>query len=805
VIRLAIGHKLGNATRILKRALGFLFLAVCPLLAQAPQATVIEEGALTADPGADFYQRGKNLYDVGQSEKDEEKRKELYSKAAAIFDEYLRVFPNHENAQKAWWYMGNCFYQLGNVGQAKRCFATILNSYEEGKWVAAAAYTMAADHYNAGQYEMAAPLFERYAKNTEIAEERVRGQFFEANCYRVLGRDQQAMAAFKKVVEDEDAGAFKFQSMLAMGHIAVKLNKLDDALNYFSAVSAADVSATVKGEATLHAGLVARKSDQPDLAKKYLSAVLKNEAYRDLWADAQTGLMAALFTTKDYQGVIDLSEKNQVVAEGGKEAARLMLMARSYLRLDKPTEALALFRKVEKLVKSETDIAFQASYYRLMCFFEIEGRHVPEQVDAFLQLYRKSRPDDYRIHTALMMKAETLYTAGEIAKAAQVYAQINAKRISDTNRPGLLYKRGWCLAEAGDSIGSIHSLSEFIDQFPKDSRLESALAKRAKIFAENAKSGPAIADFDRLISQTKSQELLSFAWLESARLRRGENKIEDMIRRYDGLLKGVEKLSDNLEAEANYWIGWGLVKSNKAKDSIPYLERARELRPDAYEKHAGILLALGFFASQDADKLATEVNRAIEKGYEKDIPSQAVQWSGMQSFNAGEFAQAATFLSLIATPDEPRMTQKEIWRYLAKAYLKVGNAEKALKAAMNALAVEDNLAWKADGMLDQAQALFGLERYEESQKVVDDALALQPQGKTRGGLRILAGDLQMQAGDPKKASALYLIVVSFIDDKELKPIALNQLIAALEAQNDQAEADKYRAQLTKEFPNWKKP
>lgn len=803
MIRLAIHPKLGNAIGILKRALGFLFLTVCPLVAQPPQADVVEEGALVADPGGDFYLRGKNLYDAAQAEKDEKLKRDLLIRSEEIFTEYLALFPKHENAQKAWWYLGNSHHQLGDPGQAKRCFSTILNRYDEGKWVAAAAYTLAADHYNSANYAMAAPLFAKYAKNVESPADRAKGQFFEANCYRVTAQDNQAIKTFKEVLGNEEAGPYKFQSMASLGHLSVKLGKMEDALGYFEQVIAAEVPDKLKGEAMLHAGLVALKLDNQEAANKHLYAVLNNDAFNLYWADAQSALMSHRFKAGDYKAVLELAKKEGVVAVGEKEASRLMLIARSHLRLDQPKEALELFRQVEKLVKPETDIAFQASFYRLMCFFEIEGRHIPEQVDAFLQLYAKSRPDDLRIHTALMMKAETLYEAGDIAAAAQVYAQVNDKRVSDKNRPGLLYKRGWCLAQAGDSIGAIHSLSQFIKDYTEDSRFDSALAKRAKVFAESAKTGPAIADFDRLIERTKSQELLSFAWLESARVRRGESQIEDMIRRYQGLLKAVKDLNDNLKSEANYWIGWGLVKSNKAKESVEYLTQARKLRPDAYDKHAGILLALGYFAMQDADRLAEEVSLSIEKKYSSDIPPQAIQWSGMQSFNAGKFEQTTQFLSLIATPDEPRATAKEIWRYLAKAYLQTDKYENALEAALNVLAVEENLAWRADGMLDQGKALFELERYDESRKVVEDALALQPQGKTRGGLRILAGDLEMQAGDPSKASAQYLIVVSFIDDGDLKPRALHKLIKALEAQQEETEAAKYRDQLKTEFPDWK--
>lgn len=61
----------------------------------------------------------------------------------------------------------------------------------------------------------------------------------------------------------------------------------------------------------------------------------------------------------------------------------------------------------------------------------------------------------------------------------------------------------------------------------------------------------------------------------------------------------------------------------------------------------------------------------------------------------------------------------------------------------------------------------------------------------------------MKAGDPKKASAEYLIVVGFLDDKDLKPLALSKLVKSLEAQNDKAGAEKYLQQLKSEFPDWK--
>jgi tetratricopeptide (TPR) repeat protein len=301
------------------------------------------------------------------------------------------------------------------------------------------------------------------------------------------------------------------------------------------------------------------------------------------------------------------------------------------------------------------------------------------------------------------------------------------------------------------------------------------------------------------------EDLASFAWLESARMRRSESNIVDMIVRYQGLLQNVKNLSDNLVAEANYWIGWGKVKTNAAKEAVPFLEKARTLRPDAYRKHAGILLALGYFASQDPLKLAAEINLAIEGDYETDIPDQAIQWSGMQSYNAGDYASAAKSLDLVSNPKEPRETAKEVWRYLAKARLESGDAGGALTAVNNVLAVEDNPGWKADGLLDRGRALLTLQRPTEARIAADEALALRPQGRTSAGLRILLGDLETEAKDMGKATAAYLYVAEFSVDKDLKPLAIWKLIKAYEQQGNPQEAAKYKKQLETEFPSWKAP
>lgn len=776
-----------------------------PAIAQnALRAEVVDE--LQNDPGNDFFQRGKNLFDAAQEAVDFETRRTTYLRAASVLASYLNEFPNHANTEPALWYLGSSYYQAGEKEEAKRVFASLINRFRQGKYAAAAAYTLAADHYNQQEYASAAPLFERFAQNATKPGDAARAYLFAGNCYRILSRQREAIASYKRVIADPHGAVFKAQAQIYIGYMQSTAGSLEDALATFSEVANSAAIPKYRGEAALQAAIIATKLGQTESAENFLRFILENPGMEDFRPDAQIALMENYYKRKEYVTVIDIFNQNTLKAEGEREALRLLIAAKALMKLKNPTRAAELFREVERLADPQGDLAFQASYYRLNCFFQIEGKFVTDQVDAFLQLYAKSRPDDKRIHTALLIKAETQFAANEINEAAKTYSKIDSTLLSDSNRPGFLYQRGWCLAEAGDHQGAIRSLTEFITNNPEDTRIYPAIVKRARAYKEVGESAKAVADFDRLTTdEAAPKDLTSIAWLESARTRREEGNIENMLIRYKALLEKVDDLTDNIKAEANYWIGWGMVKNNSPKEAAPFLNTSRELRAVAYAEHAGLLLCLSHFAAQDPTALAKEIDLAIKVGYQENIPNQAIQWAGMQAFNSGNYDQAARFLELIADNEEPRATPKEIWRYLAKALIKTSRYTNALPAVSNVLDVEENLSWKADALLDRARALLGLERFSESRKATDEAMELRPQGRTAAYLRIVSGDLFVNEENLGRAAADYLNVINFHDDEELKPLALHKLIKVLEAQGNAAEAAKYRTQLANEFPNWKAP
>lgn len=785
-----------------------LLAAGTALAQEAPPRAEPVDPNLRSDPGQDFYQHGRNLYETAKRGTDNDRRLQDFAQAIDVLSRYLNEFPKHPNAEPATWYLGESYYGAGRVDDAKRSFHSILNRYPKGRYASAAAYRLAADHFNNRQYALAAPLFEKMAEVSTLPAERQRALFHAGFSYELQGRTREAIEYHRKVLADPSpANLYLERSQLSLGRLLSRAEKLDEALPLLDKVVMSRSGPELRGPAAIEAGTIAAKQGNLELSDKYLMLVLTTpgmEAYRP---DAQFALMAARFDRKQYQEVVEIFRRSSEKAEGEREARRLMLGAKSYMMTGKNVDALELFREVEKLMLPNNSFAFEANFLRLLCFYKIEGRHVPEQVDAFLQLYRKNRPRDPKIHTALLMKAETLMDAKKPADAAKVYIDIDATLLSEENRPGLFFKRGWCLAAAEDPQGAIRSFSEFINGYPKDERVPQALIQRAKAYRDTGEPMKALADYDLLLAGQSTPEFQTLALLESADISKQENNLPDMIARYRTFLDKFPDASNARKAKASYWLAWGLIKTEKVKEAIPLAEAARTLDAKVYGKNAGTLLALGHWSLQAPDPVCEEIDRGIAEGFVENLPQQLIGWAAMQAFSANRFEQAARFYSLIADEKEPRATPKETWRYLGKSLLAAGKADLALPPIDRALEVEDNLAWKADGLLDRSKALLALGKTDESMKATEDCQALRPEGRVNSEIRMVQGDIYMKRNDPAQAAGAFVVVVELLDDNDvvLKPLALWKLIQALEAKGDKQGAEEYKVRLQQKYPEWKPP
>jgi len=779
------------------------------LAQEVPRAQPVDENedANPSQPAEqDWFALGKRLHDSAKATANMDQRIDRFSSAITMLSRFIDSHPNHPNAEAAWWYLGESYYGSGRVEDARRCYNGILSRFGRGGFASAAAFRLAVEHFNNRQYALAAPLFEKMVTAATASDHRLKGLFYAAFSYDLQGRTREATEYYRKVLADpEPANPFQSKAQFHLGRLLARAEKLEEALPLLDQAVMSRSASDIRGPAAVEAGVVAAKLGQTELSDKYLMLVLNTPGMESFRPDAQIALMNSRFESKKYSEVVSIFLRSTEKAQGEQEAKRLMIAAKSYMELDRNVEALELFREVEKLMLPNNIHAFEANYLRLLCFYRIEGRHVPDQVDAFLDIYRKNRPRDPKIQTALLMKAETLMDERKTPEAAKVYNEIDGTALNPENRKNLLFKRAACSLLSEDPQGAVRSFSEFISNYPDDPRAAEALIQRAQAYKNSGEPLKANSDYDQVISRNLNPEFTELAFLESAEIAKQESNLGDMITRYQGFLARFPAASRSRKAKANYWLAWGMTKKDRLKEAIPHAETARQLEPSTYGKNAGALLALAHWTLQDPEALCEDVDRAIKEDFVDYLPEQLIDWAAMQAYSADHYQQSARFYDLIADHDEPRSTAKQTWRYLGKALLAAGKTKEALTAINNALEVEDAPMWKSDGLVDRAKALLAMNKLDEATAALSECRALRPQGRTVAEVMIVNGDIQMKRNDPARAAVDYVTAIEQLDDNDrvLKPQALDKAAIALEKKGDPSSAQEYRMMLRNKYPEWK--
>jgi tetratricopeptide (TPR) repeat protein len=780
-----------------------LLISLSPLLLGQTPA---DPASMQVDLAEGLWQRGKNLYAAGANQTDIEQRISYFTRAAQLFVEFQQRYPNHREVRSAQYYQALCLYNSGNVDAAKAIFSEIITTQRTGPYVAAASSAMAGDAFEKKDYATAAALYAKLAANAVKPADRQRGHYFEALSHHYRQREREALTAYRKVLQDPDAAQSPYLHLCrnAVGALLLKEGKSQEALPYFEEILRSAAPEKSRAEATFYAGVTCLQLQENARAEGYFQQILSQsqpdwQLYR---ADALTSLMQLRFQEKKYSEVVRLFRTHPLSTGDERQAKRTNLAARSFMLIGSYLEAIPLFLDVQKLAP-DTKLAFDASYHRLLCFYQIDGKHIVEQVDAFLEIYEKSHKSHPRLHAALMMKAGALQNQGKLAEAAATYELIDTSLIAENNRANLQYQRGWCLAKVKNYQAAIRSLTQFISDHPQDKRRAEAMALRGDCYLESGDRESALKEFSQLIASEPGETLASYAWQKTAIVKKQNNDLPGMIASYETLLQKFPSLPPATVANAAFYIGYGQHKQNQHKSAISQLLRAREMDRKTYGRRAGLLLISCYYQTEQINPLCEEIDASMEQGYSDQISPALVSWAGLQSLNQGKGEQAARFFMLIANPDEPRRTPREVWRNLAKAQILCQKYERSLQAIEHVLAVEEHPQAQADALLDQARCYLALKKLTEARKSIESCFQHKPQGALEAEASIVFGDILMAQKLPQEAQKRFAGVALLIEDARLKPLAISRLIQALEANQDFTKAAEYRKELQQQFPDWK--
>ena len=776
-----------------------LSLVLAPTLVQAQAG----QENLQADPGSDYFARARQLYDAAVAEIDPAQKKELYQRAIPILDDYVRVYPRHKFSQPAMYYLAESYFAVGMPRQAATIFDQIIQKYRTGHYVAAAAYRLAYENYNNKRYQQAARLFGLTAANAQKPEDQLRSIYFRAQCYLLLKEPKRAYPLLEKVANSPIDSPYKTQAKISSAHILLADKEYAKALPLYQAQLTPSQTAEMRSETAYHAGVCAAALKDSALAKKYFNIAM--DVPQSPWkANAHIALLGLYYQAKDYDSILAQLGKSEVELDAKQLAQQGVIVGQSYFQKKNYAEAINYFLDVERSAPG-TDQAFEAAYYKLLSLYNIDGDNLPKMVDQFIQNYAVGRGTSKYIHQAILIKAEALYADKQYKEAAEAYNAISTEFTDKRNLASLLYKKAWCLSEINNHEGAATSFSHFIKAAPQDKRINNAYAKRGQSYMELGDRVKALKDFDVVVNKAPKSKIAAMSLQLSARIQRDAKRYPDVIERIEQLLHGHQDLTPAVKANSHYWLGSAYFKIDQFKNAIPHLEAAQQIDNEAYGKQTAMLLILARYSLKDIDGLKTAITQAEAKDLRKQIPLPVYRWLGSQCYNAGDFQEAAKFLTKGCEEGVPQKTPTIIWRLLSVAQLKNEQWTNALIACDNLLSMEKDDARKVEAMLNKTKALTGLKRYDEAQKTGGDALALRPSGKTKVGLLLALGDLAaLQSDHPVAAQHYVLIVETFPEDPSHK-VALFKLIQSLEKSGKAQDAANYKVQLKKEYPGYNGP
>jgi tetratricopeptide (TPR) repeat protein len=785
------------------RASLILVLAAAPL--SSPVSAQIPGIIEPFDNVTDLYNRANRLYEYGRDSKDYGASRNALRNSIPLFREFINTAPRHKFAQRSWYRLGMALLLTGETPQAEHCFNVVIRQYRTGHYVASAAYRLAAQRYNAKDWDGAAPFFGLAAREADKDDLRSKSLYYQARCLILAGKSEPAMRVLNTIISNP-RNPFIDYARLAVGQLHAAAGRHEIALQEFEQLLAPQVAPQERAQALLSAGESAAKLGKTELAEGYLHKVLSIPGIDNTFkVRAQLALMEARFVEEDYKAVVSMLHRGDFSGNNAIQARVFMLGGRALAKLDRHHEAIRYFFNVERLAPL-SEFGFEASYRRLVSFYQVNGPNLAAQCDAFLDIYGENFPGHKWLARARLIKAETLFHRGSVAQAGSAYARINPDKIDPKLRADVLFKRGWCLCDSGDYNGATQSLTRFISNYPESPDLLQALAKRGSAYLKLSDRSSALKDFERLLASEPDNKLAAYAQQQCARIFREERKYALMIERYLKVLNDFGTLRQATEANAYYWIGWGHFKLEEWEKAIAPLERARSLDPKLYKEPASTRLVLVAYSLQDTERLKAEVMRFREELPGKPLPNKLLTWLGLQLYQKGDFDHADTFLGLASNPDDPANTDLIVWRHLAKARLELRHFERALKVIPFILDNEESAPLRADAYLDQSHILVGLGRWEEAREMAQEGLALDPKGAVLAGVLITLGDIAVQRKDFESAAAHFRRAAElFPNDQEITPLSLARAADACEKNGQAAEAAEIRRILATRFPSWNAP
>jgi TolA-binding protein len=485
--------------------------------------------------------------------------------------------------------------------------------------------------------------------------------------------------------------------------------------------------------------------------------------------------------------------QQQVPEEAQPEV--LLLAANSQRQLAHTKEAEAIYGEIiEKYPNREE--AKDARYQRLINIYNSDPSTLPPEVDAFLD----TNPTAERADQAKLLKAEALYKQQNYPRAAPIYAELRASQLAPKLRAEASLKLGLCNVQMKDNAGIIEAFSYFVQAFPDSPQAPFSYTQRALAYQENKNYDAELSDLNTILSKYPGAREREASLQQKALILGEQQNPRAMVDTFHQLLKEFPK--SPVAAQAHFFIGKSAFEAKDYKAALTELDAARKLSKDKYAKPATVLILSSYFAQHNRKALTTEVDNFMAAFPDAAIPAEILQWLGMEAYNEKNFAGAEKYLGALGKIDNPANVKPDFWFYLGDAAAKLQQFDESENALGKYLQAATDPAGKAKALLALGAVKIAAHKPDDAQKIAEQIISLQPEGRVNAEARLLSGDVQFERGRFEDAGKAFMGVALLYDDPAITPRALQKAAAAYQRAGKADEADRLTKQLHEKYPNY---
>ncbi len=211
---------------------------------------------------------------------------ELYKEKdylGAIFylSELKDSYPDSKYMDKALYYLGMSYYELGLFNEAIYNFEDLTLDYPESEYIDEALFRLGDTYYALGNYQKAILYYKKLIDNYPDSSFREKAFYSLAKTYMDMGDDENAIEEFSKFVEEFPISDYADDATYFIGYIYYSEEKYEDALSVWEKMPDTYPSGTwpdgspILASVYFYLGETYRELEETDKAKTYYEKVIK--------------------------------------------------------------------------------------------------------------------------------------------------------------------------------------------------------------------------------------------------------------------------------------------------------------------------------------------------------------------------------------------------------------------------------------------------------------------------------------------------------------------------------------------------